>query len=119
MGTFVCVWISAEIILFPFGDENGDSRLQNSAAQYSQTDIVSETIKPDYGFPLGYKYFFSSLYVSMILFNSVIFHEQCLQIPESHGENMFTIKIVTIHRCIDHHNVMLTVNLHPISGNAS
>ncbi|XP_022101062.1 uncharacterized protein LOC110984828 [Acanthaster planci] len=55
-------FLCREIIMFPFGVTNGDSLLSGTSAQSLASDIVSNIIKPEYGFPLGYKYFFSGLY---------------------------------------------------------
>ncbi|XP_070549873.1 hyalin-like [Ptychodera flava] len=53
-----------EIILLPFGDNVGDSRLRDThdvGSSRLYTDIVSETIRPPTGFPFG-SYFYYSLY---------------------------------------------------------
>ncbi|XP_038045729.1 uncharacterized protein LOC119720211 isoform X2 [Patiria miniata] len=51
-----------EDYLFPHGGDKGDSLLSGNSAQSTATDKVSNVFKPEYGFPLGYKYFFSGLY---------------------------------------------------------
>ena len=65
----------SEIILFPFGLENGDSSLRvindmvavDPTRQLFDQEIVSETIRPETGFPFG-RIFYPGLYVRSHIF---------------------------------------------------
>ena len=57
---------STEDFLFPYGDENGDSRLKDNYAYASASDYVSEYIKVPFGFPMGYSSFYPYVYVSKV-----------------------------------------------------
>ena len=59
-----------EIVLLPFGDEQGDLRLtltydttSTNTSQVSGIEFVSPTLRPPAGFPIGEDFFYS-LYVS-------------------------------------------------------